>query len=867
MTNYRSYIKPMMIEINQTIKDTIYYLSLPKVIKEKWIELERKSRATYNPKYYLPTKTLEEQLCTFLNGVINMNPVSETTDDTKWLVSFKNINVNIVVNCFKIWVQEFYINGALNWDYKRKNGEDDSVRKLANELLALLTIENFDRTITEEITLFHEGKAIDKVSFKLYPLRLVNESMGKSIMFNGIETKLLYSSSNELTTDTKDFHHKNDYFSYVIKLSVQTLPPENKAYLVVDVSTRRWISKNEKGKVPYLPNNKNCYIRVSNNRLQVMQTEYDKNRKENVWRSVDFAVFKESHPFNDIPSFTDVLTQPENFNFGKIGDVLIPYEEGLNGINTSVDSGVAFVDRDTAFNFILDQVHLLDQINSNVQAFHVKKIAQNTKIDFESKSDGGINSTVFMEQLEKALHGEKLTIEIYAKGEMRKSLLNQLHKYFKDNTKHEIVCCDDVFINELQKTEMSKKENIPGFEKRVAEITRRLAFVTTPTLAIIAIHDEQNYKKSDYSINVDPKDAIRAGFATTGRLTQFITFEKFENEVQRIRESDEKYEIKKRRAEENGQKLQARSKTDRINQAVNGAILDGFRQLGVVFNYEKNKHLRGKKIVGVHVCNFKKTKYGTIPPFPIIVTYDVDRSQIMVYSDLIDKVDVPYWKGILTLSKLAAERDILNIRKSISSTTVYRRLERIINKDDKDVLIIFDANRPTRNLIKGISNSKIAEAEKNEFNQIEKMLITEDRLIDFSEVEKQVSVVRIRRNDEVSSYIPMTNESDQNKYKQVSGIYKYEHVYYSIDGRPQHESKVYNKETSKSNSPKSFSHRNMVELYPIYVSGNNETQEKNEIIAIGVVDLLRKASIQFTAQKTVLPLPLHLAMKMEEYIT
>lgn len=80
------------------------------------------------------------------------------------------------------------------------------------------------------------------------------------------------------------------------------------------------------------------------------------------------------------------------------------------------------------------------------------------------------------------------------------------------------------------------------------------------------------------------------------------------------------------------------------------------------------------------------------------------------------------------------------------------------------------------------------------------------------------------------------------------------------------EKDAYDRSESKALTGKRYSHRKMVEIYPMYVSGDEKKHEENEKIAVGIVHLLRGTSIQFTSQMTVLPLPLHLASKMEEYI-
>src|SRR5690606_30897103 len=121
--------------------------------------------------------------------------------------------------------------------------------------------------------------------------------------------------------------------------------------------------------------------------------------------------------FGELPRFTEVLANPEIFNQGKNDDILIPYQEGIPGIYTSVGSGVAFEHRKTVFNFIKNRVYLLDAISSNVQAFQIRTKVQNRKVNFDKSEN-------FLKQLDKALNDEKLTIEIHAKSTMRGHLLD-----------------------------------------------------------------------------------------------------------------------------------------------------------------------------------------------------------------------------------------------------------------------------------------------------------------------------------------------------------------------------------------------------------------------------------------------------------
>lgn len=867
MEKDKKVIYPMMIALDELVKDKIYYIELPTEIKEKWIQLEKKS--TNKPIYNLPTVTLKKMLNSYLEGIVDMNVVSENSDDSKWISCFKEVNIDILVNCFKIWIDEFYVKGTISKETKRKNGLDEGVKKLAEELTSMVTSDAFNKIVCEEVILFENGLAKAKEAYQLYPLKIIDSLIGKTINIKGLEAKLIYSSKNEIVTDTKVFHVDDDYSSFMIKLTVQTLPPHNKAYLNVDVSIRRWICRNsnEKG-TNYIGNDKNCYIRVKDDRMQSIKTQYSKEAKRNVWDEIDIRCFKECQMESKVLGFTEVLKVPHKYNNGKVGDILIPYQEGIKGIDTSVDNGVTFIDRKIIFDFIKEKILVNSSHKANIEAEYMRKPVQSVKNEFIVASDEdrnideeSIDIEKFLGQLDKALLGEAANIEIYADGDLKNALEQYLKIFVGGSSKNKVTICEytDIF-DELQKTSNSRRDNIPGFEIRVDEITKALDKVNTPTIAFIAIHDANYFskRKDDDKIDIDPKKAIRAGFAETGRLTQFITFEEFEKQENAIEDKKNKAKMKnenKDNAKDEDKKKP--SKKEGVNMAVEGAVLDGFRQLGVVIDYSNNKKMKGKNIVGIHICNYKKTLYGTLKPFPIIITYDVENSSVKAYCELVDNVDIPYWKAILGLSKISLRKDIDVVSKGISSTTTYRRLDRIINNMKEDVVVIIDANGTTRKFVKGISNSEINNMDKNEFNQVVRLLVSDDKEIDLTGVEKEVAIVRLRHNDEVPSYL--VEEKDENMFANRSGLFKYEHVYYSLDAKTLNEHNSYKKLESKALKENRYSHRNVVEMYPMYSSGD-------ESIAVGIVHSLRDASIQFNAQMTVLPLPLHLGSKMEEYV-
>ena len=852
-------IYPMMFKIDNKIEEDIYYLQLPKIIKEKWIELEKASKFTNWPQFNLPINTFRNMLNTYLDGVVDMSKVSTTSDDSKWLKSFKEINIKRILTCFKIWVEEFYINGGLDNNRKRKNGTDKIVARLASELISLLKEENFDEVQKENLVLFENGKAVNTEGFTLYPLKIIHDLMGRKININGINTKLLYSNKNELITDTRDIRYKDSFISFVIKLSVQTLPPKNEAYLNVDLSIRRWANNIKEGYSVYLPTDKNCYIRVGNDRMQVLKGGYNYENKKLMWCDIDYRCFKECHLSCKVPELNEVLSNLDKYNNANINDVLVPYKDDISGLMTRYDAGITFSDRDAVFEYISNYLTENDYVNNLVEAIPAKSIKFMNLKKFK-KDNCEIDRKFFLQQLDKAIDNKVLTVEVYIDEDimqtidtsinidkLKSEIREYLNKYIGDS-KHKIVFCSEYsIIKKLNKTEQSKKNNLIGFENRINEINNRLNNTKEPTLALVVINDKEYYKKLDKDVLLDPKYAIRCGFAQRGRLTQFITIESYCEEYNRLNNLDKEVDSKK-------------IESSKINNIINSSILDGFRQLGVVYDYSNNKRLKDKDIVGIHVSNYKKTIYNnSIGQFLIIIRYDVENSKIYSYCDLVDKVEVPYWKLNLGLAALGANKDASNfIKENMSDTSLYRRLDRIVNKSDKETIIIIDSNGTSRSFIKGIANTEIEKANSAEEDTY-KLLIKENQSIELNN-SNNISLVRIRHNNEVPSYIPI--KSGEN-YLQTSGIYKYEHIFYLIEGRPQHENKVYKSNKTKVDSTQSFSHRNMMELFHMYISNRNE---EKELEIASIVRKLKSSSIQFDSRETTLPLPLHLASKSEEYL-
>lgn len=877
MNKDKEYIVPMMFKLDDEIYADVYFLPMPKSLKEKLLNLEEKSNAKFNRSYhYLPLNSLKKLFVTHLDGVVDMKDVSNNTVDDRWIVSDREINTNLVMNIIRSWIEAFYIEET-ELEKKRKN--NDEVKEYANRICEELKDVDFSQNVRKEnLLLFNKGRNYDKDGFRILPLLVVNNIIGTDISINGQKTKFYYSGKNEIVTNPtglKDINDK-DYFSYVVNFSVQTLPPKNESYLNINISIRRWISRNEEEIKPFLDTEKTVYLKVGgedNYKLQPMRIKYNFLSKKIDWVLSDkecYSVCYDNSNDDNLNDPEDILIKPQLY----IQKALIPFEYGMGNagkkIKHNMHAGEPFADYKTIFIDIMSKIPFKIE-EEPLEAIKLQYNNENPKSYFDDYFNIE-NKERFHQVLQSALFEEQLTVEIWYNGGSEK-IVEQL-KYFLSNHLEDtatIITTRDLgeFSECLELKNVNSKKNLEGFNDRIDLIENNIEHTNKPTLAFVILAGPGEFKIKDSNGNeksdsrVDPKHAIRIGFAHTGRLTQFITPEAFYEAEKKRLNKIERYKIKMKEYEEGKSEKEPKSlyKSDNYNQVIKNTILDGYRQLGILTDVSKRKMLKNTVVSGIYVCNYINTKNGTtLEPFAIMVTCDFEKMQIKAFAKMETVIEYPYWKFILELSNEACKKG-RNRRIKTSGNGVIKCFEKLI-KDEKNHLVVIIADGTSRKLIKGISNSEIIkylDEDKKQINELyidnfEGGIITTDKL-------NNISLIRMRVNNEVPDYYPGKNEKQE--FMNKSGVYKYEDVYYSLDTRTERESHTLDEKESRVINNSAFTHRNIEEIYPMYVGDNFNNIEH----CILNIHNLRKASIQFETQKTVLPLPLHLAkLIIDDYI-
>lgn len=877
--NTENYIIPLALVLDKHIEKEIHFLRLPSNLKEKLTRLEELSRdgqggrgKFIREKHNLPLNSLKKLFTSYLSGVTDMKAVGYNTDDRRWLISVETINLEMVIKILKVWIDAFYI-AETELDKKRKN--DDKVKQYAERVINELNVESLTGCeYVETIVLFDNGEVVDKDAYSLLPLIAVNEIVGTDVMVDGEKAKWMYSKKNEIVTDPLAYKDakEEDYVSMAASFSVQTIPPFNKPYFNVKISSRRWVSKNESEKVPFYADEKTVYIRINDIKLQAIYAKYDFKTKEFEWAYADKNSFCGMYGIENVVRFNDIICNPPQYMNGvEQNDYYVVFEYGMKDEKKQMhnqDAGISPMDRREIFENIEKKLTMY----SSGSKIATHEVGNDTitqmffENDFSLKDDLKLK---FKEIVEGICGNKKIVIEVcFSAGQeiLRNALIEKLNEHFAD-TKVEV---RPVFIDTLTEclpcSDEKKAGNQEGYNTRIHEIKEMMGMAKELTMSIVIIHGPEYYKLSGkVDSKVDPKNALRVGFANTGRLTQFVIAEKYlEKEKERLKNIETGKAIKK-----NGEI----NKANAVNTSVKNTLLDVYRQMGIhncLVESLKKTTLHNKVAVGIYVVNYKNLLNDVaVAPFPMIVSSDMMKHRIMVETELnilskfsnkkeaVERISCEYMEFPIKFRELLVK--IGSSKRIIPSERFLSDWFDDLN-DNLQYEIMMVADGTSRKVVEGITNKEIREAFDEQSGYVTKIGIDgklgfEINLADYDNID----LFRIRVNDEVPDYIPNVNDTEE-KFEESSGIYKYDTVYYSKDARTQAEYKNTKQNATKLEDNRAFTHRNIIEIYPMYIS-----DRAKELDCVRDIHNLRSASIQYEAGKTILPMPLHLAKLLEEY--
>ena len=476
------------------------------------------------------------------------------------------------------------------------------------------------------------------------------------------------------------------------------------------------------------------------------------------------------------------------------------------------------------------------------QPIKQSKAVHNTPSSKTSKAE---LQRIHRERLKQCAGMSELRIEIYghsSEHELSEKIKSEFESYLGEE-EYQSVFPVDIVEKELGSlSDMMEDDTYMSHIQRIEAVKKQVEKSDKIVGAIVILPDMRDEAG-------DPKYALRAGFAETNRITQFIT--------------------------PDGSK-QDDTKDDPPEHRVKGAVMDMLRQFGYTEFCEKrgmkNNPAFDADTVGMYVLHQLKPLWAeksrsakdTARFLPVYVTYNVRSGKVSVDSDLLEKRHLSYPEALIAFSKLSRDKDF--VQKCVDSSrsgfrTKLLGLHSLYNNEN--ALVLSPANGITRQFWHGLTDKKISEYHFTSPYIPETIEIGTKNYSDMrSFCDTGIRIIRIRENHsthEVPDYY--TEFNGNGNCISASGVYRYKNVFWGLESRPNNKEYTLSYNSSKINNPsRSFDECSLVEYYPIQLQANDDAEQW-----AAYSNYLREIMPEVN-RSVRLPAPLHFASKIEEYL-
>ena len=817
-------IYPLAYKLSPKQTCTLYYLGFPASWKTTLLNIARKKNPKFKDEYGLPTNALKKLVDSWMEGIIALAPLKMGSHDERWITScyeYSEKNIHALCSIIKTWVKATYVTPSK---------ADPIVKKLAKEFCDTMNWEELAAVrSTDEVCLTLENGTVCEAAYQAIPLLAINRLLGKEITLSGQTLHLCYAAKNQLISDPITDMRSHHQYSFVFDVSVQTTPPERKALLLCQMSIRRWIPDNyNKERTPFLTNAVNAHIKISEDKYCQVPIVYGYTARQPVWKEQDEECYN-IWGYAQLPSAEAVVKNPAAY----AKKILLPYKNGMAGFATSkIGTGVSVVDKASLYRAV--SALLGDMICEQPEAERVMLRGQklkkyNSPQDYEDSED-------FRNWVSRCTETDQITFELYGlwKDASQQSLLKQIETKIKQDFGDE-KDTSSLKVRCVCKEVGSLADSMPDDKlqtqiTRCGEIAVLLGDTDGVTACIFVLPGQENYGVGD------PKSVLRNAFARTGRVVQFVT-----------------------------------PGEDANQNKIENAVYDLYRQLGVVTLLDpkhKQPDLVHTPCVGMHLCTQVQGISNKARFLPLYIAVDLTEGKTRVHCDAFSNRTVSYREACIEMAQLFWKSDLEQRCVDASRTPAKQKLIELKNRYDtleNGVLVFVQSDGNTRAVWGGISDKEIGGyAMIGEYCPSLINVGTPQSPYLLSLADSGVRIIRIRSTQEVPDYfteLSVKATDDNLQHSSTSGIFKYEDVYWGIHMKPNDNRYTWSFRESKINYPlHSFAEKDMIELYPLQLQPGDDAASW-----IFYANALRDISIQYN-QSTVLPLPLHLAKALEEYL-
>ena len=824
MANNPIYPVAYTIKHNQVRK--LYYLGFPEKWKKELLIIAQKNNPKYKSEYGLPTNTLKKMIDSWMDGIVSLRPLNAFSNDEQWLaacVPFTEKRITVLFGIIKAWVAGTYTSGY------RVN---PLVSNLARTFISDAKKEDIASLSSErDVVLSSNDGTVNDEAYQAVPLIAVNQLLGKNIEVDGTTLHLYYAAKNELISQPIEYPKSHHTYSYVFNLSVQTTPPDRHALLLCNMSIRRWVpGRFDKDTAVYSDNAINVHVHVGGDKYCQIPICYNGKDKGFAWKKQD----KECYDLWGFEPLVETSDLWEEIEQGK-GNYLLPYKNGMPSFTISkIGTGVPVKDKAELYYQILAN---LKEVVDSTEAATPKRA---TNLPYYKSPQEYKTCEDFRKWVAVCAETDRIKFEIFGLSQdPRQALLMELleEKLISDfgcNNEHSALVVDIVRreAGDMQTKLIDDSKN--GKIERCDDIVDELGYADGVVACLFVIPGADDYKTGG-----DPKQVIRNAFAQTDRVVQFIV------------------------PEDEGKTVSPHK--------IENAVYDLYRQLGVtnLLDVEKaqNHPYANVRCVGMHIFTQVHGAVNKGRFLPIYVDVDLLSGKTRVQCSAFDNYSVSYREACLEMAKLFWKSDLEQLCVDACRTPAKQKLIELRNKHtdpENKVIFMATANGNSRPLWGGMSDKAIGGYDMlDEYIPRQIDVGAQKAPFNLPLANSGVRIARIRCNTEVPDYFTSqrSEEESSEKYSSATGVFQYGKTFWSIAPKPN--DPRFNKsfiESRVTHPKQDYAEKDMIEIYPLQLQKGDDPTDW-----VRYVNALRQLPIQYV-QATVLPLPLHLAKNLSEYL-
>ncbi len=696
-------LSPELVEAGLTPQ--FYGMRLPHAWKETLLTLQAESTGKDRSKASVPCKGLHSALLGSIGDllVIEPNAWRLSAPNENWLITDKQIDPELIYDVVVTWATFMWGNFP------------GHIQSLANLSTSDLEWIPFSPNLADW------GQCDNGTAKPNSPhfFRLLPHYIAGSLSQQGVQLKIgtshrelrrcaqqdLKSRVAEVMTwppETFSYGKTVAYYCITLKFTAQTVPFQPFPVIHCEVGVRRWRmpkAKYQRGNasvylhnnVPWLPkSHRTTSFPIASAKWQKIAP----GKYELVWRRDSYLVdlLNKLHAHPPLPVANALIQNPTQY-FNTSGSLFAGIVHSTRMGSHPVGAGV----------FPRDLREVGEQLNVLLSSLGLEWTSAPKRITIptgfsvpfkdyfarvtETKDGLKENASITQEhRRENTPMGDtdELHIELFYQSENTRVVFERhLRQFFgiSDEASFPFKLGKDKWLHfapQLLGAVGSKLDEPAGrtaYQKRCNEIhdffkAQNSALPLHPTLSLVELGDKSAFDEED-----DPKNAIRAGFAACGRLTQFIAV------------PEQPFAVDKR------------------SDPINSALLDGMRQLGLAAQLPPLPKVDlpdSMTIMSLWICkncpNSDNKTYGT---FPIWLRMNIDNGRIEVKAFGFTKW-LPYREAQLVLANpQSAPKPLLSNDSRITSF-----IEDTLREVNDQTVVYCDAQN-SRNFWKWLPDSRI----------------------------------------------------------------------------------------------------------------------------------------------------------------